>query len=62
MKRTHATKAQPARTVVLTQKDLSRVIGGTGGTIISQNVVAQPQGIEGTGSPAVQLQGIQGSG
>jgi hypothetical protein len=49
MKRTNATKAQPARTAVLTQKDLARVIGGTGGTIIVQNVVKVPQGIQGSG-------------
>ena len=61
MKRTIATKAQPARTAVLTPKDLARVIGGTDGTI-HVNIVAQPQGIQGTGSPVVQLQGIQGSG
>ena len=60
MKRT-TTRAQPARTAVLTQKDLARVIGGTGGTIIVENVAAQPQGIQGTGL-TVQLQGIQGSG
>ena len=56
------TKAQPARTAVLTHKDLARVIGGTGGTIIVENVIKVPQGIQGTGSPVVQLQGIQGSG
>jgi len=50
MKRT-TTKAQPARTAVLTQKDLARVIGGTGGTIIVENVVATPQGIQGSGQP-----------
>ncbi|HSS02293.1 MAG TPA: hypothetical protein VLM79_34780 [Kofleriaceae bacterium] len=49
MKRT-TTKA-PARAAVLTQKDLARVIGGTGGTIISQNVIALPQGIQGSGQP-----------
>jgi hypothetical protein len=48
MKRT-TTKAQPARTAILTHKDLSRVIGGTNGTIISENVAAQPQGIQGSG-------------
>ena len=43
------TKAQPARTAVLTQKDLARVIGGTEGTIIVENVVKVPQGIQGSG-------------
>jgi hypothetical protein len=50
MKRTTTTtKAQHARTAVLTQRDLARVIGGTEGTIIVENVVAQPQGIQGSG-------------
>lgn len=48
MKRT-TTKGQPGRPAILTQKDLARVIGGTGGTIIVQNVAAQPQGIQGSG-------------
>jgi hypothetical protein len=62
MKRTTTTtKAQAARTAVLTRKDLARVIGGTGGTIIVENVIKVPQGIQGTGV-VVQLQGIQGSG
>jgi hypothetical protein len=52
MKRTTTTsQAQPARTTVLTRQDLARVIGGTGGTIIVENVVALPQGIQGTGRP-----------
>ena len=49
MKRT-TTKA-PARAAVLTQKDLARVIGGTGGTIIVENVAPVPQGIQGSGQP-----------
>ena len=48
MKRT-TTKAPPARTAVLTPRDLARVIGGTGGTIIVENVVKVPQGIQGSG-------------
>ena len=48
MKRT-TTKAQPARTAVLTQSDLARVIGGTGGTIVVENVVKVAQGIQGSG-------------
>jgi bacteriocin-like protein len=51
MKRTHTTTKAPARTAVLTQKELARVIGGTGGTIIVENVVVLPQGIQGTGRP-----------
>jgi hypothetical protein len=38
-----------ARTIPLTPQHLSRVLGGTGGTIIVENVVALPHGIQGTG-------------
>lgn len=40
---------QQARIAALTPQDLARVIGGTGGTIIVENVAARPQGIQGTG-------------
>ena len=50
MKRsTTTTRPQHPRTTALAQKDLARVIGGTGGTIISENVTAAPQGIQGSG-------------
>jgi hypothetical protein len=38
-----------ARTTPLTPQDLARVIGGTGGTIIVENVAALPHGIQGSG-------------
>jgi hypothetical protein len=43
------TKTSRARAVALTERDLAQVIGGTGGTIISENVSAAPQGIQGSG-------------
>jgi hypothetical protein len=49
-KPTKSTKApQQARTAVLTRRDLASVIGGTGGTIISQNAWGGVEGIQGTG-------------
>jgi hypothetical protein len=48
MKRT-TTKTSRARGAALTERDLAQVIGGTGGTIISENVSPAPQGIQGTG-------------
>ena len=40
---------QHARTAPLTPQDLARVTGGTGGTIIVENVAPRPHGIQGTG-------------
>ena len=49
-KPTRTTKAaRHARVPVLTQRELANAIGGTGGTIIVENVIALPQGIQGTG-------------
>jgi hypothetical protein len=47
-KRTEAS-TQHARTALLTERDLSTVIGGNDGTIIVENVTPRPQGIQGTG-------------
>ena len=48
-KRTKATQTWHASTTVLTRRDLAFVIGGHDGTIIVENVVAVPQGIQGSG-------------
>lgn len=59
MKKTKAamSRRQP-RSVVLDQRDLTEVIGGTGGTIIVENLVPGTMGISG----GALSQGIQGSG
>lgn len=50
MKRSRTTRVDShPRTTQLTPQDLARVIGGTGGTIIVQNVVVRPHGIQGSG-------------
>lgn len=50
MKKTHpATSERVARAAVLTSRDLVRVIGGTDGTIIVENILVHRRGIEGTG-------------
>jgi hypothetical protein len=38
-----------ARITPLAPQDLARVIGGTDGTIIVENIAARPQGIQGSG-------------
>jgi hypothetical protein len=48
MKKT-TTKTSRARAAALTERDLAHVIGGTDGTVISENVSAAPRGIEGSG-------------
>ena len=41
--------AQQARVALLTQRELANVIGGTEGAIVVENVMAHPQGIQGSG-------------
>ncbi len=44
-KRTKPTKTPPrARAAWLTKQDRTAVVGGTGGTIISENALPDPQG------------------
>ena len=38
-----------ARAAVLTERDLSRVIGGTDGAIVVENILVHPRGIQGSG-------------
>lgn len=50
MKKTHpATSKRPAHAAVLTSRDLARVIGGTDGTIVVEDILVHRRGIEGTG-------------
>jgi len=57
-KTTKATRTpQRARTAVLTEQDLAAVVGGTDGTIISENAWPGLNGVGGTGR-----NGISGGG
>ena len=50
MKKTYPAKPdRAARAAVLTARDLARVIGGTDGAIVVENILVHPRGIQGSG-------------